>query len=79
MSTIEESLKAAWLDNGGSEAGFEGTKARLISDYRHQATIKAALDGTGRKPNMNQIIRDQLRERRDDNPERLFRKGDAAA
>lgn len=42
MSTIEETLKAAYLDNGGSASGFEGVKGQVLAAYRKQAALDAA-------------------------------------
>ncbi len=63
MSTdIESRLRKAYLDNGGSEQAFEASKADLLTQYRTQATITAALEEASRPLTMNALLRDQLQE-----------------
>lgn len=74
MSTsIESRLRRAYLANGGIEEEFEFRKSELISQYRDRVTIDAALEEANRPATMNDLLRDQLQEpRNDDGIRRLF-------
>ncbi len=62
---IENRLRKAYLDNGGSEGIFETVKSDLIDQYRHQATINAALEEASRPLTMNDLLRGAMQERDD--------------
>lgn len=64
MTAIEETLKTEYLRTGGTEAGYETVKGTLLSDYRRQATVDAALKKATMPPNMNDIIRGAFSGRR---------------
>jgi hypothetical protein len=69
---IEDRLRRAYLAEGGSESAFETVKGSLISQYRHQATIAAALEEARTPPNVNDLIRHELHERRDQSAQRIL-------
>jgi Flp pilus assembly CpaE family ATPase len=64
MSTdLTDTLKRHYLEHGGTAAGFEENKARLLSEYRTRATINAALEEAAKPLTMNELIRAELREK----------------
>jgi len=73
MSTIEESLKRAYLANGGTESEFESVKGELIVQYRNQATVNAALEEARKPANMNDLMRTMVDDRRDNRVMALLR------
>lgn len=60
MKSITETLRQAYMANGGTEEGFNARKDRLMSEYRQQAAIKAAIDEANRPPDMNQLLREMV-------------------
>jgi hypothetical protein len=65
MSNVETALKKAYLANGGTEAGFEQNKSELLSQYRNQATINAALSETSQKPSLNDLLHQMANDAKD--------------
>lgn len=70
---IEDRLRTAYLANGGSETIFETIKGELVSDYRKQATIKAALEEGDKPISMNELMRMELQHAESRNDDRLRR------
>jgi len=56
---IEEILKSAYVDSGGSEREFAVDRNDLLQGYRKQVAINAALAEAQKTPTMSDYLREQ--------------------
>lgn len=56
---IEETLRAAYIAAGGTDAGFAADRGELLSQFRKQAAVTAALGAAQRKPTVSDYLREQ--------------------
>ncbi|GEM_PF-5773277 len=57
---IEETLKSAYIDSGGSEREFDVDRNSLLNQYRQRSVVDAALEATRRnRPTVSDLLRQQ--------------------
>ncbi len=69
--SIEDSLRRAYLANGGTEDGFESVKGELIVQYRNQAMVNAALEEAKKPVTLNDLMRAMAQEHHENNADRF--------